>query len=398
MTEGPPVSPDSSQFHVTRWHADGTVSLADLPTGHDNTAITWIDLSSFAASTLSIDEILERVASGCPGLDHKMIEDLLTPDSLPGMTDYPTSYGGSLRKVSAFSVEAHSLHEAEERDEFEQPGLVVLQPVEVIAGDAWLVSCWHHRSIYNGIELQGHEHAEGFSACQDAVVKRWSRDAPDRTRTAGDLGIMLLEELALTYAPTTRKLHDWLESWEIGLFVGRRTERRPVAQLWGSNALLRKWLTPLNPPGLRKDINKAWLSGATDQRLCDSLDDRIDRALANGSRLAENLRSSFQMLHSEIEEAGRKAHERNQRQIEILAAVFLVPTLIVGFFGANTWLPGQRGQAGSMTAFVIMSTALVLLTLGTVAYLWSSRRLERAHDQEVEEELAELRHLLGYRV
>jgi Mg2+ and Co2+ transporter CorA len=208
---------------------------------------------------------------------------------------------------------------------------------------------------------------------------------------------MLLEELALTYAPTMRKLHDWLESWEIGLFVGRRTERRPVAQLWGSIALLRKWLTPLNPPGLHKDINKAWLSGATDQSLCDSVDDRIDRALSNGSRLAENLRSSFQMLHSEIEEAGRKAHERNQRQIEILAAVFLVPTLIVGFFGANTWLPGQSSQTGSMTAFAIMSAALVLLTLGTVAYLWSSRRMERARDREVEEELVEMRQLLGYR-
>ena len=103
------------------------------------------------------------------------------------------------------------------------------------------------------------------------------------------------------------------------------------------------------------------------------------------------------MLHSEIEEAGRKAHERNQRQIEILAAVFLVPTLIVGFFGANTWLPGQSGQTGSMTAFAIMSAALVLLTLGTVTYLWSSRRMERARDQEVEEELVEMRQLLGYR-
>src|SRR3954447_22877878 len=103
MTEIHTGLPDPSHFHVTRWYADGRVLGGDLLNGHDNTAITWIDLSAFVASTLSIDEILARVGPECPGLDHKMLEDLLTPDSLPGMTDYPTSYGGSLRKVSAFS-------------------------------------------------------------------------------------------------------------------------------------------------------------------------------------------------------------------------------------------------------------------------------------------------------
>ncbi|KQV73799.1 hypothetical protein ASC61_01535 [Aeromicrobium sp. Root344] len=320
-----------------------------------------------------------------------MLEDLLTPDSLPGTIDYAA---GKIRKVSAFSVEARSISPAEERDDFEPPGRIALQPVEMIAGDGWLISCWHPRSIYRGIHLEREEPSEGRDALIRAVESRWAADLGAVGHTAADLGILVMEELALTYAPTLRKLHEWLEQWEIGLYVGRRTERRPLAELWGSTALFRKWLAPLNPPGVQKDISKAWLLGATDHALCSSVDTRIDRALERGQELAATLRSSFNMLHSETEEGARRRQERGQHQIEILAAVFLVPTLIVGFFGANTWLPGR---SGSVAAFEIMVAALAVLTLGVVGFLIMSRRVDRAMDREAEAELADMRAFLGYR-
>lgn len=158
--------------------------------------------------------------------------------------------------------------------------------------------------------------------------------------------------------------------------------------------MFRKWLAPLNPPGVQKDISKAWLLGATDHALCSSVDNRIDRALDRGQELAATLRSSFNMLHGEIEEAARRRQARGQHQIEILAAVFLVPTLIVGFFGANTWLPGR---SGSVTAFEIMVVALAVLTLGVVGFLVMSRRVDRVMDREAEAELEDMRAFLGYR-
>jgi CorA-like Mg2+ transporter protein len=54
--------------------------------------------------------------------------------------------------------------------------------------------------------------------------------------------------------------------------------------------------------------------------------------------------------------------ESRARRIEVLAAVFLIPTLIVGFYGANTWLPGQQREWG----FWVMVAVIVMLTwIGT---------------------------------
>jgi Mg2+ and Co2+ transporter CorA len=116
-----------------------------------------------------------------------------------------------------------------------------------------------------------------------------------------------------------------------------------------------------------------------------------------GGQLSDTLRSSFHILHSEVEQAARKTHEHNQRNVEMLAAVFLIPTLIVGFFGANTWLPGQAATAGSMHAFEIMAAAMFLLTFVAVAWLWTRRGVERRLNRELEQELDEMRRLLGFR-
>jgi hypothetical protein len=52
-----------------------------------------------------------------------------------------------------------------------------------------------------------------------------------------------------------------------------------------------------------------------------------------------------------------------QHRIEIAAAAFLVPTLIVGFYGANTWVPGQ----GKHWGFWVMVAALVMLSVASLA-------------------------------
>ncbi|GGO84134.1 hypothetical protein GCM10011584_00970 [Nocardioides phosphati] len=393
MTDG---DPSGDEFTVTWWHSDGSVTCngVDASSGR---SLAWIDVSAASGTPERAEAMLPQVEGLCPGLTLEVLADLLAPDSIPGTHDYVSSTGFTLRKVSTFALETRSLQPAEDRDDFERPGLIVMQPVEMVAGPGWLLTCWHGRSVYSGIDLVGREPSTGAEASLRAVRERWSTDAGTARRNAADLGLLVVEELALTYVPTMRKLREWLEAWEISLFVGRRTERQPVAQLWGSIALLRRWLTPLNPPGLRQDINKAWLVPASDVALCHSIDNRIDRALEAGGKLSDTLRSSFHMLHGEIEQAARKTHERNQQTVEVLAAVFLIPTLIVGFFGANTWLPGQRATSSSMHAFEFMAATIVLLTLATVAWLLLSRRAERRSDREVEEELAEMRRILGFR-
>ncbi len=79
-----------------------------------------------------------------------------------------------------------------------------------------------------------------------------------------------------------------------------------------------------------------------------------------------------------------------QHRIEAAAAVFLVPTLIVGFYGANTWVPGQ----GKHWGFWVMVAVLVMLSLGSlVAVIYLQRRSSAAARAAISER-AELRNEL----
>ncbi len=110
------------------------------------------------------------------------------------------------------------------------------------------------------------------------------------------------------------------------------------------------------------------------------VDERIDKARAGLARLSEGLRQAFSLLHVEQveeqrqrDEDKRQREERSARRLETLAAVFLVPTLVVGFYGANTWIPGQNKHWG----FWVMVAALVVLSLITIMALHTPRPLRR---------------------
>lgn len=141
-------------------------------------------------------------------------------------------------------------------------------------------------------------------------------------------------------------------------------------------AVLRNWLNPLNKPGLRADVDKAWLP-VTNHKAVIKVDDRVDKALSSLAKLSETLRQSFGLLHLVETEEQRQHSEHMQRRLEIAAVAFLVPTLIVGFYGANTWIPGQGKQWG----FWVMVAALVLLSLASLlAVLQFHRRSNKASE------------------
>ena len=188
--------------------------------------------------------------------------------------------------------------------------------------------------------------------CVEAVERRWRSG---NGATAGDLGVLVMHELALTYAPAERELRAVLEDWELRLYEGDRTpeeltdQREALRRLWRLRAVLRDWVAPLNRPGMSLDIDKVWLP-ASDHAEAIKVDDRVDRVLENLATLGEALRSSFHLVHLEEAERERDRREQVQRQVELVAAIFIVPTFIFGLYGANTWLPGQ----GSRLGFAIM--------------------------------------------
>ncbi len=261
--------------------------------------------------------------------------------------------------ASTFSVEAIRRGEKRVRGSAEGAGVIRFQPVEILAGPSWLISCWHPRRTYQGAMRIDEEEPASADEIFRGVAGRWLR-APGRG--PGDLGIALMHELALSYAPAHRALFSWLEDWELSLYVDDDLANRDqLPELWGLMAVLRDWLNPLNKPGLRADVAKAWLP-ATDHKAVVEVDDRVDRALAALSKLSETLRQSFNLLHLEQTEEQRQQSERMQHRFELAAVAFLVPTLIVGFYGANTWVPGQGRHWG----FWVMVVALVVLSAATL--------------------------------
>ncbi|MEA2457164.1 MAG: hypothetical protein QOC95_136, partial [Thermoleophilaceae bacterium] len=140
------------------------------------------------------DMIFEALAPVCPGLSEQMIVDLFTVDPRP----YVHSYNDepNLRMVSAFAVRADESEEGASDADTSKAGALVFQLVEMLAGDGWLITCWHRSKRYHGAE----EIAEGPPEGRDDVlrgVQRWWCQIG--LSTGCELATLVLLELVLTY-------------------------------------------------------------------------------------------------------------------------------------------------------------------------------------------------------
>jgi CorA-like Mg2+ transporter protein len=354
--------------------------------GDPGERILWVDLAPTAKPDTT-SELLGRLASLCPGLTAEMLEDLVTPDEEPE----GRSYGdGSIRLASSFAVRVvPAASGAGERGVAQGVGKLVFEPVELLSSADWLVTCWHPTRVFFGAAKTGEGEAPGCDELRAEVARHWESG---RGRNAGDLGVLVMHELALGYAEAHRALYGWLEDWELGLYVGNGAERDALARLWGSMAVLRDWLTVLNRPGLSTDIDRAWLPAGELDGVAD-VNRRVDSSLLALSELGQTLRASFGLLHVQLGEEQRERAELIQRRIELVGAALLVPTLIVGFYGANTWVPG----VGSHWGFWVMVVALIVFTTISVALVRRWHAQQEAAARRAAAERDHLRQELGPR-
>jgi hypothetical protein len=204
---------------VSLWHPDGRPGPCGLDQVSGGRGFPWFEL---LCGTGEVGEVFASLRDHCAGLTAPMLEDLLTPDDLPDGKHYD---GGRIQLASTFSVFA-------ERDPDEAPaergtprkvGRLTFQPVEVIAGDEWLISCRHPTRIFEGSEKVDEGPADSAEAVFRGVVERWARG---RHGSPADLGVAVMHELALTYVPAQRELVLWLEDWELGLYREGRGLRK----------------------------------------------------------------------------------------------------------------------------------------------------------------------------
>ena len=96
------------------------------------------------------------------------------------------------------------------------------------------------------------------------------------------------------------------------------------------------------------------------------MDQHIEHSRQDLDELSEAVRGSFELLASnatarqlQLAEEQREATTKIRSKLEIFTSLFLVPTVVAGFFGANTYLPGGNGEH-SMAGFEVMVTTMML--------------------------------------
>lgn len=343
--------------------------------------VRWFDVGDSAR--VQPRELLEGLAGYCGGqLTEDMVNDILSPDPRPRIKRHGPN--GETRCVSAFRVQACESDEGAAPDSSSKAGVLIFEPVEFLVGDEWLITCWHDVEVYRGAD-RIRESAPAPPANVFREVERcWPRPA---LSSAGDLALLVLRELVLTYAPSYRQFYVWEEEWELDFYRRpERIDRETLLEVRAAAAVFRDWLTPLNLSGLREDVDRAWFPGVTGtpnrggHEIALHIDDRIDRTLKGLRRFSDTLRSAYDLLQLRESERERERDDKFQRNIAVGGAVILIPTLVAGIMGANTWVPGQWKEPDSPPHWAFLVLIGVVMLSGAVAWLaiqWLQNRDQR---------------------
>jgi hypothetical protein len=344
--------PLDDALRVTLWRPDSPPEECSL-FAIDPGAIAWIDVDVIHTEP---DLVFEALAPVCPGLTQQMVDDLFTVDPRPHVHAYDDT--PDVRFVSAFSVHADESEQGAADADASKAGALVFQLVEMLAGEGWVITCWHRSKRYEGAEEIAEGAPEGHQAAYRGVERWWNHGG---VATAGDLATLVLHELVLTYPSAARVMLSWLEQWELD-FHRRfdRTERHTLIDVRSLLAELEERLAAIERP--EEDPVEAWFTGLSSDRWARRVHDLVERALSDARAIHGTHRaaldllgvhSAAQHLHLAEEQAARS--RRLQGALAVVTAVLLVPTLIAGLFGSNTQVPGQ----GQWWGFYLMLGLMV---------------------------------------
>jgi hypothetical protein len=378
--EAPAPEPAIANSSATSWRpgrpSEKLASGAKRPRG----AVLWIDVPP----TAEAEETCAALAPLCPGLTKEAVESLLRGGEYPHVR--PLAPDWSIRAVSI--VDVHALEPGDGDDAAtSSAGALEFQLVDFVAGDGWLLSCSHRRRRFRGAHEIGDDEPRSLRL-RPRIEDRWLNEGG---KTAGDLGTLILHQIACDYTDARRHFHAWLESWELEFFRGAGDgaaayEVATLAELRGLVAAFSKRLRALRLP--RAFENRGWFPDVTLTERAASVDELIDRALDDLDRVNAAVRSSFDLVQSQVSrhqlqlaQRQNEVSKRLQDKITLITSVLLVPGLIASVYGANTWIPGEHKTHG----FAAMLLVLVLAGAVTYAIL---RLLERRAERTLAEDEA----------
>jgi hypothetical protein len=362
---------DQTEYEERRWDPNAEIKVSVWERNCSFRAIGLDGAASVAGVRLfHVDPqgnpgaVYEALTRLCPGLTPELVEDLLSLDDFPKVTPLDPTEG--IRSVSSFRVEA--LEEGKTGQVVEEisgtaSGLLGFEVVEFVCGNDWLLVCWHPwQETGDGHVLVTTNEAEDKREIYERASARWRNRG---FSTAGDLGVVILHELAASYPLAYHELYAWLDQWEQGLDhkgPDDDIEIKTLQLLRGLANAFKKRLHALNRPGMSRDPNHVWFPGVTVQGADEAelADDLIDRGLRNLQEYNGRLRSALELVNARRADREER-HARNfQNTLTVIAGVLLVPTLIASVYGANTELPGRGSWSGLAILLGCMAVSAVL--------------------------------------
>jgi hypothetical protein len=167
--------------------------LQDL---EESDAVRWVDIYG---GDLSNGEVLALLAPICRGeLTEKMVRDLITPQRFATGASYRD---GEVAVTSAFRIR-HLRSDASGSQAANgnggtngHGGTSVFEPVQMLVGDDWLLSCWLPPRVFRGLGDPVHLADDSSSGLYLAIAKRWPTS---NARSAECLAKLVRHELAGT--------------------------------------------------------------------------------------------------------------------------------------------------------------------------------------------------------
>ena len=151
--------------------------------------VRWVDIYG---GVLGISEVLGLLAPICDGqLNQRMVRDLITPKRFAVGVGYRDSEvvitsGFRIRHLSSGANGSEATNGNGNGATNGHPVASVFEPVQLLVGDDWLLSCWHPPRVFRGLSDPVHVADDSSSGLYLGVAKRWptssETDAPGLAR------------------------------------------------------------------------------------------------------------------------------------------------------------------------------------------------------------------------
>ncbi len=299
------------------------------------------------------------------------VRDLLDSDDWPEMGAI-----GPFRKLSLTCLVPIDPDEEPRRNEHNDnpaPPELYGSRVEVLLTKEWVISAWHPiRRITQTSAPEANLSSTMMRLRESMEQVVTDTIDTDQLTTGGDFGIALIRGSLATFSGHRRDLHKRLDDWEHRYYEKNfgagsettggataketRNSTKTLAEIHAAGVDLSRELDHLTAPRDRAALHWVGKNTTSDAgtHAAEIYDQKIDRYRISLRDIRDRVRAGLDLSHSVESTKRDEAARKRDSFIAKIAAVFLAPTLVAGFYGINTHYPDAGTTRGTVEAIILM--------------------------------------------